>query len=553
MSLPTGVEYLKALQIPSSSLSEPVLQSCLVDCNQMGQPMSWAGSNAIVFRLRLPDGPILALRCFTQKVPDVELRYRAYLDFYKQAPKGLKSALVGVQYLAKGIQVPGAAGALWQPVIVMTWANGQHLGGWVESHRGDKVKLSWLQGKLGKLAAEMGSAHFVHGDVQHRNIVVGERGPVLVDYDSVILPGANDLKLTTQGLAAFRHPRAITSTPPEALDRFAFLVLHVGLEALIRKPELYERWGKVEGLLFQGSDLRDPEVSPLFQALRGCPELAGLAQALANVCRAAPSKTPDLRTFLTMAERATPVSCSATAMPAWNTPSLKKLDRLYAPKPKEQPCKPKNQPMKVQWWINNEGPNHSSAQLPIAPTAASAAAVTAATPILRSWQAPRRSKFRLGPILGVLALAAMLAFAWRPIHSSTQDAPSVGIASIRKDLQAQLEAKKDQLLPLIVSMDDELEIIRSLPDDLHLAKLDPAKGTVEAHSAAWLRQSLAGTREQARQALLRCDGVLVDFDTTLRDSQLTPAQQAQRLVLIQDLPPGIQSRIKRDLLERPRP
>jgi hypothetical protein len=41
--------------------------------------------------------------------------------------------------------------------------------------------------------------------------------------------------------------------------------------------------------------------------------------------------------------------------------------------------------------------------------------------------------------------------------------------------------------------------------------------------------------------------MMEDFDAALLVSGLTPAQQAQRLASIQDLPPDILSRIRRDL------
>jgi hypothetical protein len=532
------VEYLKALQIPSLALGEPILQSCQVDCNQMGQPKSWAGSNAIVFRLRVPNGPILALRCFTQKVSDVERRYRAYADFFEKAPLGLKSALVGVNYLGHGIQIPGATGESWQPVIVMPWVNGQHLGAWVEGNRSDRRKLSWLQGQLGELAEEMASAQFIHGDVQHRNIMVGERGPVLVDYDSVLLPNAKALKLTTQGLAAFRHPRAIATTPPDALDRFAFLVLHVALEALIRKPALYDRWGNVEGLLFQGSDLRDPGASPLFQTLRGCPELAGMAQALADVCRSAPSKTPKLDAFLAMPRNAGASHSPGPSQPAWNPQSLRTLDKLYAAKSSKPDLRVHR--------IEVQGPYALETQSLQSQRVSLAGQAVVVLPPFQSSMRLVRSNVR--PLLWGLLLVGTLLVAWRPVHAF-MTGPSEDQGAVRKELRARLEAKKDQLLPLIVGMDEELEVVRTLPEDVRLAKLNPSNGEVDVMTAAQMRRNLSQSREQARQALIRCDDLLREFDALLGDVALTPQEKVRQMASVRDLPPDIQERIKRGLMK----
>jgi hypothetical protein len=128
----------------------------------------------------------------------------------------------------------------------------------------------------------------------------------------------------------------------------------------------------------------------------------------------------------------------------------------------------------------------------------------------------------------------------------SRSASQPNLASLRKDLESRLEAKKDRLLPLIIHMDDELQALRAVPEEVRLATLNPSDGTVKARSVARLRLDLATTREEARQALLRCNGVLAEFDGALKEPGLTPAQQAQRIVSIKDLPPEVQSRVERE-------
>jgi hypothetical protein len=126
--------------------------------------------------------------------------------------------------------------------------------------------------------------------------------------------------------------------------------------------------------------------------------------------------------------------------------------------------------------------------------------------------------------------------------------PPEGTGAVRKELQARLEAKKDQLLPLIIGMDEELEVVRTLPEDLRLAKLNPSDGKVDVMTAAQLRRNLSQSREQARQALIRCDDLLGEFDALLSDPALTPQERVLRMASIQDLPPDIQERVKRGLM-----
>lgn len=544
MSLPTGVDYVRAIQNPASALHAGEFGGCTVEPNQLGLPKCWSGSNAIVFRLRRSGGGSLALRCFTQKVQDAEARYQAYARFYEKAPAELKSVLLPVRHLPQGIRVLDGTDAPWKPAVVMTWVEGDHLGAWVEAHRARPGSLRWLQEKLQGLGRQLAAARFVHGDLHHKNIMVGPNGPILVDYDSVLLPGVKGLQLTTQGLPSFRHPLGGADTPPEAHDRFALLVLHVGLEALIHKPDLFDRWGKVEGLLFQGSDFRQPESSPLFQALSAQPELRSMAARLAQVCRQSSASTPDLALFLGQPEaKATKVHPTAAGVPPWRPRQLAALGRLYPPE-----ASPPRKPHRAE---------AADPALPIpAPKvaeAASAPAIGPAVPATTSQTATpaRLHRFSAGGTL--VALLGLLLSTGGQIPFLSRSASPPNLVPIRQDLEGRLGAKKDQLIRLIVHMDDDLEALRAVPEHVRLATLNAADGTVTSQSMARLRLDLATTREQARQTLLRCNGILEDFDGALREPGLTPDQRAQRILTIKDLPPEFRSRLGRELPMGPLP
>jgi hypothetical protein len=72
-------------------------------------------------------------------------------------------------------------------------------------------------------------------------------------------------------------------------------------------------------------------------------------------------------------------------------------------------------------------------------------------------------------------------------------------------------------------------------------------------TAAQLRRNLSQSREQARQALIRCDDLLGEFDALLSDPALTPQERVLRMASIQDLPPDIQERVKRGLMMEKNP
>ncbi len=541
MSFPTGVEYIRAIQSPASVLPEGELRSCTVDGNQMRLPLSWSGSNAIVFRLRLTSQQPLAFRCFTMNVPDVESRYTAYSRFYETAPKGLKDSLVQTVYLSQGIHIPDETGQPWKPAIIMSWVEGKHLGDWVEVNHTRPSQLRWLQDKLQNLAGHMAASRFVHGDLQHRNIMVGAAGPVLVDYDSVILPNAKGLRLTTQGLAAFRHPLATETTPPEALDRFAFLVLHVGLEALVQQPQLFLQFGKMEGLLFQGSDFKNPEASPLFQALRTHSGLRILAENLIQVCRNPADKTPDLSAFIPSAGEGSPLP-RKDVLPPWTPADLKLLGKLYRPEvqPRKRSAQPKVKAPTYRLTEPSVQQAASPAGLPLCPTS-----VSATTGRLRTFSLVLASS-------AIVALALGAGWTNGPrIPFLSWRTPQSSLASIRKDLGDYLAEQRGHLEPLIVHMDEELEQWRiSLPDDLRLATLDAPNGTVSVITVGQMRHNLAGTRAQAHQILARYDDMLYKVDATLQDPSLSPTQKAHQILSIPELPAHIQARLRREVPEQ---
>jgi len=511
VSFPGGVDYQGAIQSPRISLAEPMLQACRADLDRQGMPLSWAGSYAMVFRVRDGQGRAWALRCFTQKVEALEARYRAYAAFYAKAPPGLKAALVPARYAAEGIRLAERPGSPWWPVILMAWAEGATLGSWVEQNRRDPGALRRLQAWLAELAEAMGSAGFAHGDLQHRNILVGDRGPILVDYDSVTVPDAPGLPATSGGLPGFRHPGGGVATPIQAHDRFAFLVLHVGLEALVQAPGLYDRWGRVEGLLFQGADFRNCEGSPLFRQLRAEPGLAPLARALESVCAGAAEQAPTLKTFLAAA-------CGTghpLLRPAWNASSLDRLDGL---------CNPRAPVLA------------SAAAMPAAPAPGAGAAAAGAAP---------RSRAGRNRVLAALLLAAALGLGVPALRRHPPVA-TVRMALVRRDLGRFLDLRKKSLTPMIVQLDEDLEQMRSVPEEVLMAVPEPGGGEASL-TAGQVRQRLAETREEARKSLVRCDELREAFDQAVAGPGLTAAQMETRLEAIPDLPSVFRARIRKEL------
>ena len=356
MNFPTASQYVEAIQFPEVNLGGRDLPKYVPDWGGRSQPLSWNGSYAVVFRLKKPRGTkLLALRCITKKVLNLQERYEAYSAFLPKAPERLRKALVNARYQGEGIRLRPDASAEWCPVVVMDWVDAPELHVWVETHHRRASRLCGLQSRFRELAQDMAAAHFVHGDLQHRNILVKGDHPILVDYDSIQVPGPRPLPLTTAGIPSFRHPLQDGCTTGEAIDRFAFLVLNLALETLIQQPGLFDEFGKVEGLLFTGKDFREPGSSDLFTRLKALPAVSGrpalptMAEAFIQVCRQPASLVPTLEDFLAPLEVGRALTGSSiSAGPLPSDPGLPPLDsksidvfgRLYGSKPTGSAARP---------------------------------------------------------------------------------------------------------------------------------------------------------------------------------------------------------------------
>lgn len=159
-----------------------------------------------------------AVRLLTREQPDLVRRYRALSDFVKRNP-GLSSLLLETTVYEGEFNYRQSAdlshGEIERrdllPVIRMEWCSGTTLGSFVAQSckRGDVENLSAIRGLVAGLARECRRAQFVHGDLSPENILVlnnqGELELRLVDYDSVLFPGIEDLS-SPVGLTQMRHP-----------------------------------------------------------------------------------------------------------------------------------------------------------------------------------------------------------------------------------------------------------------------------------------------------------------------------------------------------------
>lgn len=291
MPFPSPSDYLEALQDPASAFTDPDLARATVATNALGLPQPVSGAFAVVFRLSTRRGEE-AVRCFLTDVPDRAARYRALARHLDRHPV---PALVPFAYLPEGIRV----GDRLYPVVRMPWVEGTGLDAWVERHLDHPEALRALAERWRALLRDLEAAAFVHGDLQHGNVLVTPEGALrLVDLDAASVPALRGRAGAEVGHRNYQHPdrdEALTGPPA---DRFPGLVIHTALLALAERPDLWTRFATGENLLFRAEDFLDPEGSALFAELRTVAAVAPLAETLARACLLPPERVPSLEAVL---------------------------------------------------------------------------------------------------------------------------------------------------------------------------------------------------------------------------------------------------------------
>ncbi len=400
MPLPTPGQYSQAVQNPSRAFEESFLRISTVVKSSIGLPKAMTGNFAVVFRLN-SGVDSWAIRCNFRPVPEISHRYAAISDYI--APHlGSSSSLVSFRHLRNGVRVDG----VWYPIIVMRWLDALTLDTFIERHLSSPESLrrlaeSWLQ-----LDAELSRLGIAHGDLQHGNVLVLNGALKLIDYDGMFVPSLKGLKGNERGHPNYQHPwRSGADFGPD-MDNFSSLLIYVAIQALIWKPELWNKYRMPEdALLFRKSDLDEPNRSELFAELVASSdvEIAALATALRNYL-VLDQPTPRLNVVLSQAilarKSVAPSDHSNGASVHASTTDPASLKSWWAVKDVKSTPKKESQLTdveteskirvmigKIKWWDKPKNEANASSQPPTKPSDQSGWA----------WGQPVKPAVRSGP------------------------------------------------------------------------------------------------------------------------------------------------------------
>jgi hypothetical protein len=292
MYLPRGDEYNQAIQNPRTAFRDEDLKICQFEKTNLGLPKPYSGNFTTTYHLFNYPTKDFAVRCFTRQISDLEKRYKAISNFLRENKSN--NYFVNAEYLDKGINVNGK----FYPIIKMDWSKGSQLNFFISNNLGNRSILEKLLENFKSLVVELENKKIAHGDLQHGNIIVRDSKIVLIDYDGMYLESIKDLKANEIGHPNYQHPLRTEKYYDHRLDYFSSIVIYICLQAVIIKPDLWNRYDNGENMLFKASDFKNLESAPLVKELDNIAELKPHIANLRKIRYLEFEATPSLSNFI---------------------------------------------------------------------------------------------------------------------------------------------------------------------------------------------------------------------------------------------------------------
>lgn len=273
--LPSCIDYIISIETPKLLKATELHGGSLVLKN--GKPLRYAGGFCVVFPYHLQNNKKVAIRCWIAHVSDADKRC---LQISSQLKNSGLPYFVGFEYIPQGIAT--SLGVF--PIVIMDWIEAMPLKEYLKINLNYPERLISLADRFLKMSKDLHAAGFSHGDLQHGNIMVKPGGELyLVDYDSMFVPGLEDVSDEIKGLAGYQHPgrhKQVYLSPKS--DYFSELIIYTSILAIAHHPCL---WNKLdiedtETLVFSQDDLDHPNRSSIISQLKNDPSLSNCIAAI---------------------------------------------------------------------------------------------------------------------------------------------------------------------------------------------------------------------------------------------------------------------------------
>ena len=251
-----------------------------------GRLVRYAGGFCVVFPYTVPGirGHKYAVRLWHTEVESLQRRSET-------VSKALKSShlpyFVPFEFVPEGLMTVKGI----QPMAIMDWVDAVPLKKYIAENLSFPERINALADAFLKMTVDLHRSQISHGDLQHGNILVRLGGKlVLVDYDSMYVPGLEDLSDEIKGLGGYQHPsRWCRRSMSSRRDFFSELIIYTSLIALSRHPGLWYKYHleDSETMLFTEADFASFGTSDVFRVLNADRELRKYASAVKNALKCA--------------------------------------------------------------------------------------------------------------------------------------------------------------------------------------------------------------------------------------------------------------------------
>ena len=275
-----GIEDYSAAIVVPQMVKVPELQGGR-PVQRNGRLLRYAGGFCVVYPYETARCKY-AVRCWHTPVNTVQ----QYLKTIAERIKGFDLPyFVDYRYCENGIIT--AKGP--QPVIVMDWVEAKPMKKYIAENLTRPAELERLAKSFMIMTGELHEQGISHGDLQHGNILVRPDGSlVLVDYDSLYVPGMDGIPDDIKGLQGYQHPARLNQRYRSAnSDYFSELVIYASIRTLAKHPGLWNKYNlaDTETMLFTEKDIQSGGTSEIFRLIESDSDVRHLGQAIRDALR----------------------------------------------------------------------------------------------------------------------------------------------------------------------------------------------------------------------------------------------------------------------------